>query len=517
MSDPRDQEPEAALLPDSYDINIEQAVLGACLIDNRHVMAASAYADPVHFYDPLHARVFEVMQAMLEDGDVITPLTLSSALRLDPGLLEVGGVAYLAGLAAAAPAMPNVRAYSKIVRDFALRRDAVAALADATTAVKLGAGSVSKALKGVLGIAEEAERLSAASNYQSAFDAGMESIRDAERAASGKPVRAVRTGLAKMDTELGGLRGGDFIVVAGKSGMGKSALMGGISWKAATRFYPVLVISLEMKRKPWVQRQITDIDFDDPDINGPLEYRKFRAIDAGKETFSGGEFERAVMANRKLEEIPWMEVYDEDGLTLAQIAARARAFQSKWKDDPRIRKGQGTPDDEDPIGLVIIDYLQIVDPASRQYRPREQEVRDIARGSKALAKNLDWPVMAGSQLNEDEKGRGKENKRPQASDVRESKSIVHEADVILLPYREAQALLDARPDSAPGEPTWINWNNEVRAARHRFDAIIGKNRHGRRTTIEMFGDMRASAVRDESPFRRVAQQEADDLLKGLQG
>jgi replicative DNA helicase len=338
----------------------------------------------------------------------------------------------------------------------------------------------------------------------STYDAGMESIRDAERASAGKPVRAVKTGIRKLDNETGGLQGADFVVIAGKSGMGKSALMGGISWHAACAGYPVLVISLEMKRKQWVQRLITDIDFDLEDIDKGIEYRKFRSTGVGANGeslgFTQAEFARIVLANQRLQDMPWLEIHDEDGLTMAQIAARARAFKSKWIADPTIRQMQGTPDNEEPIGLVIIDYLQLVDPASRQFRPREQEVRDIARGHKAMAKNLDWPVMSGSQLNEDEKARS--NKRPVAGDVRESKAIYHEADIMLAPYRMAQALLDSKPDAKPGEPAWNAWDADMKAARNHFDLIGLKNRMGRRFTLELYGDMASSSVRDEAPIRR---------------
>lgn len=499
-----------------FDIDLEQALLGSLIRDPSLVSKAVQHVDGDHFYDPLHARIFDTIKEWSEAGEPqITAMTLAAAMKSDPGIqtlageLEHGGQ-YLHVMAMAAPAIPAVATYAKIIRELALRRDALAGLAEATAAIKSSAVPVNTALRPVMGVVESADRLAAAGRYKSAFDTGMESLREAQRASAGGRVRSVKTGITKLDDETGGFQGADLVIIAGRSGMGKSALMGGISWRAARAFVPTIIFSLEMKRPQWVQRLVTDIDFETGEA--PIHYRKYRS--GG---FTDGEFARCLLATQALQDWPWLEIHDDDGLTMAQIAGRCRAFQAKWKDDPRIREGQGCPDDQDPIGLVGIDYLQIVDPASRVYRPREQEVRDIARGSKALAKNLDWPVMAGSQLNEDDKNRAKDEKRPQGGDVRESKAIYHEADIMIAPYREWVYVNQQKPAGAqPGDPAHVKWLGDLRVVRNKMELLGIKNRMGRNFDFEAFCDMASNSVRDHA-ISRAQQQEADDLLKALNG
>jgi replicative DNA helicase len=516
------QEQPAQPVHNPYDIDIEQALIGSMLRDSALIPQAAGILEDWHFYDPLHGRIFGQMVAWSNEGDrAITVLTVYAAMKADAGIIETGGQSYLQAMYGAAPAIPAVRDYALIIREHSMRRDALAALDEAKTLLLEGPSLVRDCLASISSVADEAERYAAQAKFQSTDEAADESIRDAERASSGQPVRAVKTGMTKVDNETGGFQGADLIIVAGKPGMGKSALMGGFSWQAAAAFVPTIVFSLEMKRKPWTQRILTDIDFAIADANA-IAYRKFRAtgVTADGRTlgFSVGDFARMMFARDHLRGFsPWLEIHDEDGLTVAQMAARARAFQAKWRNDPRIREGQKCAASEDPIGLVIVDYIQIVDPASRQFRPREQEVAGIVRGLKGLAKKLNWPVVAGSQLNEDDKARGKENQRPRAGDVRESKAIRQEADIMLLPYRMAEALSDARPDSAPGEPAWNTWNSDMQAARNHFDLIVGKNRMGRKTTLSLWADMAASAVRDEQPMRRGERQEDEDLITGLLG
>lgn len=510
MGDPRDKPEPIVPTHDPWDIDIEQALLGSVIRDPALVPQAMAHVDADHFYDPLHARIWDQVVEWTQTGDhVISALTLMAAMKSDPGIVEVSG-AYFEALRNAAPGIPNVVDYARMIRELALRRDALAALDEARAAITLAPTNVSTALRPIMGVIDAAERLAVASTFRTTYESAMDSLRAAQKASAGHPVRAVKTGLVRLDAEIGGIQGADFVVVAGKSGMGKSALMGGISWRAAAAGYPIIVFSLEMKRAAWVQRLVTDIDFDGADA--AMEYRKYRT--GG---FTDGEFSRAVLASQMLQDWPWLEIHDDDGLTMAQITARARAFQAKWKNDPGIRAAQGTQENEDPIGLVIIDYLQIVDPASRQFRPREQEVRDIARGGKALAKNLDWGVMAGSQVNEDDKGRAKDGKRPQAGDVRESKAIYHEADIMIAPYRPAVQVWAEKPEGAvPGDTAHIAWKGSYAAVKHKLDLLGLKNRMGATFDLDLYCDMASSSVRDERISRR-AQAAADDLLKDLKG
>lgn len=484
--------------------------MGSLLLDVNLIPQAMGVLDEYSFYDPLHARIYAQITAWAVEGDrAITPLTVHAAMKADPGLSEVGGLSYLVRLVSAAPAHPPIRSFALTIRELAQRRAALQALDEARLALTSGPTAVRDALKSILGVADEAERLATAESFQTTYEAGMDLLREAERASAGGRIRAVTTGLVKLNDEIGGMQGADFIVVAGESGSGKSAFMGGVCLRAAMAGYPVIFFSQEMKRKRLVGRIVADIDFDTSDE--ALWYSKFRT--GG---FTAGEFSRAGSAVSFLDSMPWLEIHDDDGLTMAQMYARARAFQAKWRYSKQIREMQKCPDNEEPIGLVVNDYIQITDPGKgASGRNREQEVRDISRGHKSMAKRLNWAVMAGSQINADKNATA--DKRPNAGDVRESKAIRHEADVILMPYREAVAILAAKPAAPPGDPSWNSWNSLYQGAKHRFELIGAKNRDGRQFNLELWGDMAANAVRDFPPRRRAEQQVADDMLKALKG
>ena len=477
-----------------YDIDVEQALLGSLFVDNTLIDIVAAEIAPEHFYDPMHARIFEMICCLTFEG-AVTPLIVHAAMKADAGLLEVGGYAYLAGLAQAAPALPNIKDLARILKELGTRRRLIG----------IGEEMVnetyeSPALLSAHQIADRAtERLLQARRATSrpllsAYEIAMESLKEVEAMASGAPVATVKTGLTGLDEEIGGLRGGDLIVVAGKSGMGKSALMGSISLNTARAGIPTLVFSLEMTRRQWVERMVCDLDFDTAPF--PMWYSRVRS---GRLT--GEEFSRFGAAMQLLADIPY-EIHDEDDLTIQQISSRARAFAAK-------HPGK--------VGLVAIDYLQIVNPVDPQGQNREQMVAGIVRGAKSLAKRLGWPVMVGSQFNENDAARSKEEKRPQLGDLRESRAIGNEADLVLSPFRPAYFVENRKPmDAMPGDTSWLAWKGELKACINRMELLCLKNRHGRRFDLELYCDMGASAIRSKTPYRPTPQdQDAADLLAGM--
>src|SRR5207302_433721 len=170
-------------------------------------------------------------------------------------------------------------------------------------------------------------------------------------------------------------------------------------------------------------------------------------------------FTRFVLGAQRLDNLP-LEICDEDGLTMAQIASRARAF---------VAKHGKNPDGSRCLGAILIDYLQIVEPAD-QRENRERQVARIARGAKSLAKRINWPVIIGSQMNESDEGRAKEERRPRASDARESKAIMNESDQMYSPYRPAVAVENRKPlDAIQGDVADIEWKASLKAVRNRFE------------------------------------------------
>jgi len=455
-----------------YDIEVEQALLGSILVDNQALERVSAALKPEHFYDPLHQRIYEVMSAQFEKGGmVITPLTLHAAMKADPGLIEVGGHAYLAGLAQAAPAMPNVRDYARILHDLGVRRGLI----------HIGEDVVNNAYeaphdKPVQAQIEEAEkalyRLSDSARYGEGPIDFAESLRravvQAERAqARGGRISGVATGFSDIDSLLGGLQPSDLLIVAGRPGMGKTSLATNMAFNAAREWMrdmeagaevprgaPVLFFSLEMASQQLSARVLSE--------QTEIEMWKIRN---GK--FSETEWDKFVLTMQELSTLP-LYIDDTGGISIAQIAARSR----------RLKR-------EKNIGCIMIDYLQLIEP-SRRAENRVQEITEVTKGLKTLAKELNVPVVALSQLSRGVDSR--DDKRPVLSDLRESGSIEQDADVVMFVYREEYYLKSREPE--PGSTEHAKWLEKCERAHRRAEVLVEKHRHGATNKIDLFFDDR---------------------------
>lgn len=483
MSEPRQ-------LP--FDVEIEQALLGALITDNHWIDTVAADLEPRHFYDPLHQRLYEMALHLQTEG-AVTPLILGSVMKTDPGLTACGGPTYLHSLALGASAMPNVKDYARLLRDLYVRRELIrigenltASAFDAPPGTS-GQSLTDEATEALLCVGR-----AVAKPALSAFDIATESLQEVEDIALGKPVPIVKTGLRKLDDEIGGLRGGDLIVVAGKSGMGKSALQGCICLNTAMSGIPTIVFSIEMMRRQWVERMVCDLDFDTAER--PLWYSRVR-----NGRLTDKEFTRFATARDRLHGIPF-EIHDDGDVTMQQASARARAFKAK-------HGGK--------LGVVAIDYGQKVTPRDVRGQNREQAVAEIFAGAKLLAKALNWPVLIGSQMNEAAETRAKDERRPQASDVRESKGIMNEADLIISPWRPAFYIQNRKPqDCEPGSPSWLAWKGDLRNSINKFDLLGLKNRHGAPFEIELYCEIGANAIRDAPPAT-AGDRVGEDLLAGV--
>src|SRR6201996_8596866 len=443
-----------------YDIEIEQALLGSLLVDNQALERVSALIKPDHFYDPLHARIYETMAQAFERGSfVLTPLTLHAAMKADPGLVEVGGVAYLASLVSAAPALPNVRDYARILHDLAVRRSLIHIGEDI-----VNAAYEAPADKGPQTQIEEAEKalynISESSKYGQGPIDFAESLRRtvelAEKAqARGGRISGLVTGFTDIDSLLGGLQNSDLIILAGRPGMGKTSLATNMAFHAARTYVqdieagaevprgaPVLLFSLEMAAQQLAARILSE--------QTEIEMWKIRN---GK--FSESEWEQFVLAMQALSTLPFY-IDDTGGISIAQIAARAR----------RMKR-------EKNIGLIIIDYLQLVAP-SRNHENRVQEITEVTKGLKNLAKELDIPILALSQLSRGVDAR--DDKRPVLSDLRESGSIEQDADVVMFVYREEYYLKSREPEA--GTPEHAKWMDKPDRATNRAEVLVEKHRPG---------------------------------------
>ncbi len=467
-----------------YDVEVEQAMLGAILVDNQALERVASLLKSEHFYDPLHARIFETMSIAVERGSfVLTPLTLHAAMKADPGLIEVGGITYLAGLAQAVPSIPNVCDFARILHDLAVRRSLIRIGEDiVNTAYEAPTEKgpqiqIQEAEKALYAVSETSKYGEGPLDFHEALRRTVESAEKAQ--ARGGRISGITSGFTEIDMVLGGLQPSDLLILAGRPGMGKTALGTNMAFNTARAYVldmeagaeypsggPVLFFSLEMAAQQLSARILSE----QTEIEG-WKIRNGR--------FAEAEWEKFVLAMQDLSSLP-LYIDDTGGISIAQIAARAR----------RLKR-------EKNIGLIIIDYLQLVEP-SRRAENRVQEITEVTKGLKALAKELNIPILALSQLSRGVDAR--DDKRPVLSDLRESGSIEQDADVVMFVYREEYYLKSREPEAGSAEHA--KWMDKLDRATNRAEVLIEKHRHGQTRSIELVF---------EGSFTRFSNKAEDSL------
>jgi replicative DNA helicase len=460
-----------------YDVEVEQALLGAALMDNRVLEAVTGTLKAEHFYDPLHQRIYATMQTFLERGSMaLTPLTLHAAMKADPGLIEVGGHAYLVGLAEAAPALPNARDLARILQDLAVRRSLVHIGEDIVNgayeapADKTPQTMIEDAEKALYRVAETSKYGDGPLPFSESLKRAVDSAEKAQ--ARGGRISGISTGFTELDSLLGGLQASDLLILAGRPGMGKTALATNMAFNAARTLMrdraageensagaSVLFFSLEMAAQQLAARILSQ--------QTELEMYKIR-----NGRFSESEWEKFVMAMQDLSAMP-LFIDDTGGISIAQIAARAR----------RMKREKG-------VGLIVVDYLQLIEP-SRRAENRVQEITEVTKGLKNLAKELDVPVLALSQLSRGVDAR--DDKRPVLSDLRESGSIEQDADVVMFVYREEYYLKSREPDlngSEDERKEHHKWAERMERVQGKALVMVEKHRHGATNAYELQFDDR---------------------------
>jgi replicative DNA helicase len=401
-----------------HSIDSEQSVLGALLLPGSSAIDRIGQLKPGHFFTEAHRILFGEIVAMAGQGKAIDPVTVAEQLE-SLGLSEkIGGLAYLGELASNTPSSANVGRYAQTVIDKALERELVAA-SDHIQAIASGFGSTKEKLaaaqSAIMKITETAEPR----KPQLIRDVLIRAVAAIERRGDGKD-SAMATGFPVLDAKLsGGFRRGNLVIVAGRPGMGKTAFAGCIAHNAALSGVPTLFLSMEMADTELADRMIA--------IAGrvPLD-----DILAGN--MEGDAGDRILAGTARLHELP-LVIDEQGGLSLFDIATKARS----------VRRQHG-------LGLIVIDYLQLAsgDGDSRNSDSRNSQIEVITRGLKALAKELQIPVIALSQLSR--KCEDRTNRRPIPSDLRESGAIEQDADVIMFVYRDEEYNQNS-PDAGTAE------------------------------------------------------------------
>ena len=463
------------------NVEAEAALLGALMLDNRLVEDVGLKLKPHHFHEPVHGRIYESILKLTDKNMVANPVTLRPMFEADEAMKEVGGAAYLATLTGSGATLIAAKDFAQQIYDLALLRaligvgrDLVESALDTSDEVA-PLEQIEKAETELYKVAEEG---GAEGKAQSFADATKEALKTAERALnSGGHLSGVTTGLESLNAKIGGLHKSDLVVVAGRPGMGKSALATNIAFSAALRLMrdiedgieedktagaAVALFSLEMSADQLATRVLAE--------QSGISSESLRMGKISKQ-----EFRELARAAAELESLP-LYIDDTPGLTIAALRARAR----------RLKRQKG-------VGMVIVDYLQLLQGTGRNGTDnRVNEISEISRGLKQLAKELDVPVIGLSQLSRAVEQR--EDKRPQLSDLRESGSIEQDADIVLFIYREDYYLAAKQP--AEDHPEFAAWQEEMGRVYGRAEVIVAKQRHGATGKVRLKFDSRITKFSD---------------------
>ncbi len=459
-------EPDA--LP--HNIEAEQQLLGAILTNNDIYDRIAAIIRPEHFFDPVHQRIYEIATARIQKNALASPVTLKGYMEEDSGLKELGGPAYLARIAGAAISAFAARDYAQMIYDLAVRRELMGLGRDITARAQTI--EVENDPKDQIIAAEQAlyklgEQGHAEKGFVSFLKATTEAVQSALAAYQRDGgLAGVSTGLVDLDKKLGGLHPSDLLILAGRPSMGKTSLATNIAFNIAKAHKKgrlpdgsegsveggvVGFFSLEMSSEQLAARILSEAS--------EVPSEQIRRGD-----MTEGEFRRFVEAAKALETCP-LYIDDTPAIPISQLAARAR----------RLKRTHG-------LDVLMIDYLQLVKGTGRGEANRVQEVSEITQGLKAIAKELNIPVIALSQLSRQVENR--EDKRPQLSDLRESGSIEQDADVVMFVYRDEYYKEREKPGDDNLE-AMAKWQETMERVHGKAEVIIGKQRHGPIGTIEL--------------------------------
>ncbi len=438
-----------------HNMDAERDLLGAVLVNNEAAAKVNGFLKAEHFHEPVHSRIFDAASLLIERGEIADPVTLKSYFENDEALSDIGGAQYLARLAASATTIINAENYGRIIYDLAMRRELIdlgEEIVNTAYDSDLGETATSQienAEKQLFAMAENGSHEGALIPVRVAVNEAVKSIEEAFQR-DGNLV-GVTTGLRDLDIKLGGLHKSDLLILAGRPSMGKTSLATNIAYNASKAYRDsggkegaaVGFFSLEMSAEQLVGRVLAEAT--------EISSEKLRKGELTDDEFAN----KLVPQSALLSECP-LYIDDTPALSISAMRTRAR----------RLKRSHG-------LGLIVVDYLQLMKGTGRGDN-RVQEISEVTQGLKAIAKELDIPVIALSQLSRQVENR--DDKRPQLSDLRESGSIEQDADVVMFVYREEY--YEGRKEPGEGTPEHIEWQERMARVHNMAEVVIGKQRHG---------------------------------------
>src|SRR5438270_9293160 len=472
-------EPPPAL---PQNVEAEAALLGALMIDNRLVEDVQLKLKPLHFFEPLHGRIYEAILRLTDSNRIANPVTLKPLFEADDGMKEVGGPSYLAQLTGSGAAVIGARDFASQIYDLALLRALVGVgreLVEGALDTSEDVAPLAQIERAETELYKVAEEGGAEGKAKSFGEASKEALQLAEKALnSGGHLSGLTTGLDSLNSKIGGLHKSDLIIVAGRPGMGKSSLATNVAFAATQRLLRDREDGMEPAKSAGAGVALFSLEMSADQLATRIlaEQSGISSENLRMGRISQQEFRQLARAAADLQTLP-LYIDDTPGLTIAALRARAR----------RLKRQKG-------IGVVIVDYLQLLQGSGKGSAGdnRVQEISEISRGLKQLAKELNVPVIALSQLSRAVEQR--EDKRPQLSDLRESGSIEQDADIVMFIYREDYYLAAKQPGD--DHPDFAAWQEEMARAYGLAEIIVAKQRHGSTGKVRLKFDSRITKFSD---------------------
>lgn len=452
-----------------HNVEAEQALLGAILLNNDAFYRVSDFLEPVHFYEPIHRDIYELAGKIIRAGKSADPTTIKTHLP-EQLLPDVTMAQYLARLAAEATTVLNAADYGQAIYDLAIRRNLILVgeemvqVAYESDVEMTPSKQIEKVEGELFQLAEKGRYDGGFQNFSSALSASIQMAGEAYQRDGG--LSGVATLLDDLDRQMGGLQKSDLIILAGRPAMGKTSLATNIafnvakSWKGeitpdghqkTTNGGIVGFFSLEMSSEQLATRILA-------------EQAEISSSDIRRGRIHDSQFSKLVDVSNMMSKLP-LYIDDTGGISVAQLAARAR----------RLKRQKG-------LDFLVIDYLQLLSGSTKAAsQNRVQELTEITTTLKALAKELEVPIVALSQLSRQVEAR--DDKHPQLADLRESGSIEQDADVVLFVYREEYYLKNKEPKE--GTPEHLAWQGEMEKVHGKAEVIIAKQRHGPTGTVQL--------------------------------
>ena len=435
------------------NIEAEQSLIGSVLVNNDIIDEISNIVNAGKFFDPIHRKIYEVIETLNNKGMIANPITLKNYFEKDSGLSEVGGVDYLVKLTRFSSSIKQAIDYAKIIHEMYVKRelifisDGISDQAKDEQTERTGENIIEDAEKSLFDLAERGNFSQTFLKFNQAIDQTIEMATLAMKSDQG--IVGVPTGLSDLDEKLGGLHKSDLIIIAGRPSMGKTALATNIAYYAAKHMQDnnekgsVAFFSLEMSSEQLSTRILSE--------QARISSHEIRTGKATEETLN-----RYIETSRNIYDLP-LYIDETPAIAISTLSNRAR----------RIKRLFG-------LKLIVVDYIQLMRTNSNRMDGRVQEISEITQGLKALAKELNVPVVALSQLSRAVEQR--DDKKPQLSDLRESGSIEQDADVVLFVYREEYYLEKKEPKQ--GSIEHAEWQSKMSDIHGQAELIVGKHRHG---------------------------------------